>query len=814
MWFVSARADALVWPDVPERIERGLSSSDATVRRAAAQELRNLGPSHGTALVERALADADVEVRLAAAQSAIRLRVMAATDIVLPWLGDHEARVRVAACDVARALPNVHALAPLARALGDPDAAVRAAAADALGSQASPEAVAPLLGKLDDASPTVRVEVARSLAHLGDPRAVVPLVGKVQDSVSEVRQAVARALGELGDLRASQALVLELRDNIDEVRIEALAALGRLRAGDAVDAIAPLAQDRKQALRQTAVATLGRIGTRDAVRVLTATLGTGDDATGGFTRTPVRDALLVVGDRVEGDLAALLRGSPTGSAAASAAWVLGELHARDRAADIVAAMRRGTLAVAPTLHALAGAGTSDSVPVVLEFADDPSPVIRDEALTASLALLDPNHPDGRAVEPLTAALRDARLTPSERAKIAMLLGRTGAPRAAPVLTGLLGAHDPVLRLTAIDALGLLGPAGADDALLQQLSDSDAAVRLHAAVALGDAGGVKARDSLVTRLDAGDELDRPALLTALGGILARAPSSQAMRRLERALELAAGPERDALIIALGRAASPAESSALTALARSQDADDRRTVATVLATHPNHAEVTRFLTSMLSDPDADVRAEAAWGLGEVGSAPEIGALEALATSVDVSVAADAAAAIGRIAARVHASTLATRALCPRLSDRRPLVRANALTGLGLAGARCGDGAVERSMLANDVDVVRAAAALAVTRPKPTPEDTKALERCAANDRSGAVALRCRSAAPPRPVAAMHAVEVYVVRDVTGGPRPRADYALEFADGLLRAGRADRRGAVFDPAAPAGSLELRRIPSLSPL
>jgi hypothetical protein len=53
--------------------------------------------------------------------------------------------------------------------------------------------------------------------------------------------------------------------------------------------------------------------------------------------------------------------------------------------------------------------------------------------------------------------------------------------------------------------------------------------------------------------------------------------------------------------------------------------------------------------------------------------------------------------------------------------------------------------------------------------------------------------------------NAVLVYIVPDHADLPRPGAPYALLFADGLLRAGSADRRGAVFDPAAPEGPIKL---------
>ena len=207
-----ARAGAIVWPDVAERVERDLSAADPSTRRAAARELASLGPVRGAPLVTAALGDPDDDVRLAAADAAIRLRAAGATDAVAAWLNAPDVRLRRKACDVARALPSARAVAPLARTLSDPDAEVRAAAAEALGHQSSGEAVAPLLGRLDDPTPAVRLQIVGALARLGDARAVVPLTGKVQDSSPDVRQAVARALGDLGDPRGSPALILALRD--------------------------------------------------------------------------------------------------------------------------------------------------------------------------------------------------------------------------------------------------------------------------------------------------------------------------------------------------------------------------------------------------------------------------------------------------------------------------------------------------------------------------------------------------------------------------------------------------------------------------
>lgn len=821
---IAQDASALVWPDVPERVERALASPDPASRRTAARELSSLGAQRAAPLVMKALDDADAEVRLAGAQSAIRLHVAPATEVAIQWLGERDTRLRVAACNVAEAMPNARAVQTLARALGDADPQVRASCADALGAQGSPEAVAPLSGKLDDPTPNVRSQVARALARLGDSRAVVPLVGKVQDSVPDVRQAVVRALGDLGDARATQALLLALRDNVAEVKIEALAALGRLRAPEAVDAVAPLALERNPSVRQSALVALGRVATPAAVRALMKALGTQDDATGALERTPVRDALVSAGAAAATELTALLERPIMPAVATSAAWVLGELRATTSAPAIVSALRKGTLPAAAALHALAGAGTQDQVPVVLEFVADPSHVVRDEALRAATALLDPARPDGRAVEPLAATLRNPRTSPQERASVATLLGRTGAPRAASELAGLVSSKDSTLRLAAIDALGALGVSSpaTDDALVPLLADTDPAVRLHAAVALAASGGAKARGALIGKLDGGEELDRFALLAALGGILERHPEEGAAQRLAGELAVAAGPERDAVIEAAFRAPIPVAVNGLGVVAKSADVDDRRAAAGVLAAHRGSQTAFATARGLLADSDATVRAQAAFAIGALGDASTIQLLVPLTKGGDVDVAGNAAGGIARIAlatGKGGAGAIAA-AVCPLLSDARATVRANALAALAASSARCRDGRAERKLLADDAnDLVRAnaarviAASFSSSSPATTnADDRTALERCASSDRSAEVAKHCR----PRVVATallapkkLQAVTVFVVGENGGTAKPRAPFLLEYEGGILRAGVADRRGATFDPAAPAGEVVLRRSP-----
>ena len=782
--------------------------------------------AQATPLLELAFADPDVEVRLAAADAAIRLRWTPATDAVLPWLGDREPRLRIKACEVARAMPSPRAVPALARALGDSDPAVRAAAAEALGEQASAEAVAPLLGKLDDPLPPVRIQVVRALAHLRDARAVVPLVGKVQDSVPEVRREVARALGDLGDARASQALVLQLRDNISEVRLEALRSLGRLRADDAVDAIAPLAAEHTPAVRQTALEALGRIASPESIQVLVGMLGQTDDGTGSLEHTPVRDALVSAGPAAIAQVAAVLR-EPTVSTttATSASWVLGELVRRPPRSPPPSggatstwwrpsSRRCGAACFRPRPRCARSdaSGIRSAVPVVLEFALDASPQVRQEALDAAARLLDPQKPDGRVVEPLVAALRDPRLQSVERARVATLLGRTGAARSAAPLVSLAAAKDRTLRLAAIDALGVLGSATdpatsalRDDVLVPLVSDTDAELRLHAALALASAGGAKAEGALFAKLGASEETDRSAVLTALAGVLSRSATKDTIKRLDHELELSAGADRDAVLVAMARAKTPDAAAPLARIAKSEFAEDRRAVATLLPARPR-AEAAPLATTLVGDGDASVRAQAAWSLGTLGGTSDAPALLKLAQGGDMDSSIDATAALGRIAARAHAKALASQWLCPLLDHAHPYVRANALVGLALADARCKDAAKVRRVLQTDPnDIVRAAAARALRTTGAEPDDVRALEGCAVTDRSGSVARVCRQA--PSPTTTTAPLLVYVVADDAALPTAKSAYAIVLPDGLVHVGTTDRRGAVFDPVTPVGEVSLER-------
>jgi HEAT repeat protein len=806
-------AHAFVWPNVPERIEKQLGSADPAERRLAAQELSRLPAALAKPLILKALADEDVEVRVFASAVAVRIKLEGAGDLVTPWLVEPDARVRLAACEVIRVSPSDRAVAALGRVLADPSKDVRLSAARAMGRSTSTEAPGLLLGHLDDNAPDVRQEVAVALGRLGDARAVLPLVGKVQDTDQGVRRVVARALGELGDMRATSALVLALNDSSLEVRVEAALALGRLGGDEAILALAPHAQaagdgtkgspssESAHAMRQAALRALGRIGSPRAIDLLVAALsGDKPDA----ARTPARDALVSVGPRAVKPLVTFLTGSPSTDAAIGAVQALGAIGDPSASQPIVRGMQRGVVPVSAGLSALAELGSSDALPAVLELVAGQATSVRLEAIRAARELLDPTRPDGRAVDPLVDALSEPGLTIEERAGMLELLGRAGSPRGAATLLAHAGDKQTSVRRAVLAALGNLseGSAAIDAKLVAALDDDLGTVRTEAAVSLSRVGTEAAAPLLLDRLLKSAEQDRAAVGLALSGVLGRSADAGLAKRVGKAVDAAPSSARDALIEGLGRMRTAASLEELGRLA-SGAVDDKRKVAESLAGQGERAR--KLTVQMASDPDAGVRANAAWTSGFVGDAEAGKLLGNLLRDPDAAVAGNAAAALGRLARTLQKADMAS-ALCKALSDPRPYVRANALAGLDLAGHDCG-GDPEAKLLADDPsDVVRAAAArhlhrLAVKQPAAV----RALRRCVGEERVHRVARTCESMDGSQGGSRTFPLVVFVVPDGGAEPKGRAPFALVLPDGTMRLGLADRRGAVFEAHVPEGEVEL---------
>jgi HEAT repeat protein len=380
-----------------------------------------------------------------------------------------------------------------------------------------------------------------------------------------------------------------------------------------------------------------------------------------------------------------------------------------------------------------------------------------------------------------------------------------------VLVGLTAAKDEKLRLVAIDALGTLAAPTAGPALAKLLDDPLATVRLRAAIALGRAGGADVVPTVVAKLTSASA-DRLAVVLALGGLFERHPDPVSLGKAKDAAQ-SLGNERDLLLVAIGRGKG---ASLLVVLANGADEGARRAIAVGLGAHADPAGLEK-LRALAADEGASVRAQAAWSLGAVGAASDLGLVTKLSADPSPTVAANAIAAIGRITLRTTGAAPAT--LCTALDSSRPYVRANALAALAplvLAGrgGGCGDDKPRKLLAEDPNDVVRAAAArlLAAHVAKSAAEVSgrarAGLERCTISDPSGAVASVCREGllggAPAK--SGTLALAVFVTPDDGGAPEARSPYAIERPDGFLHLGTADARGAVVEMNLGRGAVRLR--------
>lgn len=196
-----------------------------------------------------------------------------------------------------------------------------------------------------------------------------------------------------------------------------------------------------------------------------------------------------------------------------------------------------------------------------------------------------------AIAALVAALSDEE--EFVRWHAAEALAKQEVGNVFPTLAVSLADADPLRRAGAARSLGLLGGEAATQALLQRTQDPDSRVRAAVAEALGHIA---------------DPTALPALLPLLAD-----PEPLVVRTVSHALSLIGSPtSAGALAAALARPGQPLLV--------------RRALAAALARAP-HPDAQPELLAALADPDPQVRAYAARGLGQVGNEAAYAALQDL-------------------------------------------------------------------------------------------------------------------------------------------------------------------------------------------
>lgn len=829
------------WEGRLARLRKELHEGDAAQRREVVRLLASYPASAVRDVLLEALGDRDAGVRAEAADAVGRVRLREAVPRLLDWLDDPDADVRTSAAVALGRIGATRAVPPLVRLLGDSHADVRKAAVSALESIGTGDVIVPLLGRLDDTDTSVKVAAARALGHLGDPQAVVPLVGRLRDDAPEVREAVYAALGELRTSRGIPGLMQGLSDAAPEARLTAIAALGRVGAREAVPSLVTLSTDPDTRVARAAVASLGSIGTNAAIAAVVSALARIE------TRGTAASVLTqIVRQHHATATAARLAGASSGTKPAAGedpvVERLAEALDRETADGPVTAICRllvrlaGITSIQPTasallralddgrgsrhavMEALGATGDSDALVPLLERLRSDDPAVQRAALDGLSALFERMPPDGRAADPLLAAL--GSVPADARPAVVQLLGRVHAARAVPTLRDLLDAKDPHLRLAAVEAIGTIGDPRGANALLPLLSDRDPRTRFEAAEALAGASTGATVQALLGLLTSPQPRDRHAVLLALAGALAHLRSHGTVPAdLEARVVAAVGPILHGpdlplaarAVDTLGRWAAPEAGRLLASVVQSGPPALRRQALRTLGEVEGHRplELLRRTVDSASDPAA--RAAAAAALGEHGTAGDVPRLLKAIREGRWPVPAAAAFALERIVRRGRAGkALDPKALCDLAAHTvDPYVRANvAATFAALGGFRCPDGPDPLDWLGSrHAPAVRAAAARWLAAQSAhghadADRAERALDACALSDPSPEVATVCGDPGQP-PLTGT--ADVYAYNAGGSHLLTNRPVALRLADGSVLVTYSDLNGHVHLAHAPTGALVL---------
>jgi len=826
------------WPGRVVRLTAQLRSDDVAERREAARLLgeHRAEDARGGLLI--ALDDDDPSVRREAIAAAAKVGLRDHVPVLIDWLNDPAADTRAAAVEALGVLRELRAESALTRALGDGDAPVRAAAARALGRLGSAAAVTPLLGRLDDPDPVARAEAVNALGVLRDPRSLIPLTGRTQDPAVEVRVAALRVLGDLRDARALPALVRSLDDDSEVARLAATAAIGALGQTAAIEPLRARLAGADGRSGRAVLAALSAIGTEPAERLIVDQLGKPELSHGAVDVLVervrrVRELDPAAAVAVVGLLTRAL--TETGDAARASA-IEDALIRCSRHVSIRAALptlleafqtRRGTLAMASL--ALAATGDESVLMPLLEALDGAQPdeqlaLLRAlDVLTLSIAA------DGRAADPLGAALSHAQ--PEAIVLVVRLLGRSRAPRALTSLVGLLAHARQEIQLSAIDAIGEIGAAESTSTLLPLLSDRRGAVRNAAIIALGRVLDITQSIARLDEIGTGTDAKNVALLTAVVAALTRLnsvnpPDSAQLTLLHAKLAPLVADEDEAIaalaVTGLSTLKTSDASNVIATVLRSPNASRRAHAARALGNFddPRVRHVLRFV---MTHDQVDVSVAAATALGQSGEGEDAQSLAKLARRYHWPFPAAASYAIALIARRGLLKPIASQAmLCELGRSREPIVRAN----VAIAMAQLGVGACEGGpdpfvwLTPEHTPQVRAAAArwlyAAVNAQRiDRARGLSALMECAARDAEPRVADACAGPSLPPLTAAIR----QVVHDPEGREVLRHRLlALELGDGSVFVGHTDALGQLSVAPTPAmrlsGEQAIVSDPGLLPL
>jgi HEAT repeat protein len=356
--------------------------------------------------------------------------------------------------------------------------------------------VTKLLGDIRTEDRRLRKRAAEELGRLGDERAVKPLIELLNDTDQYVAAAAAIALGDIKDPQAGSYLLEKLNSRSAELRGAAALALGRLANRNIASHLIMLLSDSEAYPRTAAATALGRLGEETALPNLIILLDRDAEVS---VRTAAAEALGHIGDRQA--TAALVRAlrAPSNYVRTAVAAALGELGGEAVAPPLIEALKDpDRLVRAAVADALGSVKDSRAVRPLIEALGDPDPYVRTNVAYALGKI-----GDRQAVEPLLEAANFD--DPRVKNRAIDSLGAIGDSRALPLLLDILQDKDRLVRTNAINALAKIGDKRAVDSLLPLLADSDTGLRRASVEALGKIADTRAFESLANLVKADTDL---------------------------------------------------------------------------------------------------------------------------------------------------------------------------------------------------------------------------------------------------------------------------------------------------------------------
>lgn len=414
---------------------------------------------------------------------------------------------------------------PLIELLYHEDTHIRRNAAWLLRKFGDDVAVDFLVEALFDDDAKVRQFAAIALGHLENPQATDSLMAALADENVAVRLNAIRALGRIQDPVAINPLISILQNKAEDKEVQATAAqaLGQLGATQAIKALYNALNDRHTSIHAEAALALARIGQPALKKLLKAVKNHKKSY-----RQRRRSAAMALGLMVGGGH---LQGHPNLITQAVEALIAesGSTSKRMRCAIAQALAATGDLrAVEPLVVGL----RYDTKTVrrcaarALHYMAEHATITLSAIVNPLLeALSDPDQyvrltsvealgllHDSRAIEPLFNCLEHE--DPEMRYRAVQALGHIHDPGVVKPITRLLRDKDEWMRSYAAQALGTLRHPRAVKPLVVALSDPAAHVRVRAANSLGQIGDPHAIRALQERLSDEDGRVRQAAEVAL------------------------------------------------------------------------------------------------------------------------------------------------------------------------------------------------------------------------------------------------------------------------------------------------------------